>query len=336
MKSTIARSILLCGLTGILGLLGIACEQKQRGPARRDQPIRILCIAPSTDDAVWPVVEASAQSFMSRFQDVQIDVIAPTTRSPTLQLEVLKTARPRQAQAVCILPIDPSAIRSAVSEISVSGISVVVVGWDVPGDRRDAYCGPSQIEMGRAAAQACEIVLKDRSRTVMLLHAGMDHELYGRRYHGFKHEAPFSGPLEIIREVDCGADRYEAVRLVRSVSRRYPRIGCWVFLDDWPLRDLRPDEQLLPLGVSIVMCGADPRHWPRLRNGEIQALIAYDVQEAVEAAFFRCVRLVTGEAARLEREITIPSEIITYKELPQLERRWEAWRLGQRSPRDEK
>ncbi len=323
------RHVLLAVLVGLLS----SCDRSSTGPSQRDQPLKFLCIAPSMDDETWGIFQAGAHAFMKKFPSIQIEVVASQTRSPSIQIELLKSARARQVQAVCILPVDPLAVRTAVSEISTAGIPIVVIGWDVPGQRRDAYCGPSQMELGRAAAQACERILRQQSKTVMLLHAGMDHELFGRRYHGFKQEAPFAGPLEIIREVDCGADRFEAVKLVKAESRRYPRIGCWVFLEDWPLRALGENERLLPLGVTIVLCDAHPRHWPRLETGEIQALIGYDLHEATEAAYFRAIRLATGEAGRLEPEVILPSEIITIKELPEWRSRWETWQMGHPSPK---
>lgn len=296
------------------------------------QFVRVLFIASAKDDPTWPVVQATAKRFAEKYPLTAIDVDAPGTRSPKIQQDLLNAARTREANVVCIMPNDPAAVQPIVSNLSLSGIPVITVGTDIPGARRDVYCGPSELDIGRKCAAACGQILERRSKTVMLLHAGEEHPVYGARLLGFRESTRLHGPIEILRDINGHNDAMRSFRLMKAEARRYPRIGCWVLLDDWPLRTIGDAERLLPLGVTMVLCDAEPRHWNRLRDGQVQALIGYDVQVAIEEAMFRAIRVARGEISDMTRETYIPAEIITDKELPRWEARWAAWREGLPTP----
>lgn len=319
-------------LGAILLCAAIGCEPAAAPGPGRQEDVKVLFIAASRDEPTWAVVQSTAAQFSARHPRASVDVTAPPVRSPKGQQDLLAAAaKDRACSAVCIMPTDPLAVRDQISRLNESGIPVVTVGRDVPGALRGAYCGPSETMLGRSLAEACGQVLKDRTRTVMLLRTAEDDPIYSTRYHGFKTAAPMAGPLDVLREVDGRRDPQESARRVRTETRRFPRIGCWAFLDDWPLRSLGPNEDLLPLGVTICICGAEPALWPRVRTGAIQAMVGYDIQEAVEEAMFRAVRLARDEAGNLPPERLISTEIFMQRDLPRLEARWEAWTRGEPS-----
>lgn len=318
----------LLTFTLIAAMISPACEQQRLPEARREQFVRVLFIGHAQDEPTWPVIQTEARRFAEKYANTAVEVEAPRTRSPRGQQELLRAAGRRGVQVICIMPSDPGAIRSIVGELSVSGIPIVAVGQDIQGAQCDAYCGPSDMEIGRSAARACGQILQERSKKVMLLHAGEDDPIHGMRLRGFRAEAPLWGPVEILRDINCGGDPREARRMARAEAKRYPRIGCWVLLDDWPLRGLPEKEHLFSLGVTMVLCEDSPKNWPRLRDGQIQAVIGYDIQAAIEESLFRAVRLARGDVSNTVRDIFIPPEIITDKSLPGWEERWHAWRAG--------
>lgn len=297
----------------------------QRRPAEAMEPVRIAVVGVAKDDPTWPVIQAAARWFTERNRRAEVEVMATETASPSEQQKLLTELASRPFDAVCVAPADPVSARTAINDLVQQGKRVVTFGRDVPQSNRHAFCGPSEFEIGRAAVRACMAVLKGRLQTIILLHAGAQDEIYGDRYCAFKSELPFLGEATLLREVDCQGRWFDAAHLVRVEARRYPRVGCWVFLDDWPLRAASEKDRLLPLGCGIVLCNGSPRYFKRLRDGRILALIGFDYREAAENALFAAARSGQAAGETFSGSHNIPSEIITIRELESYENRWKQW-----------
>jgi ABC-type sugar transport system substrate-binding protein len=302
-----------------------ACDRF--GQARNaDRDVRIFVVGPSQDDETWPVLGATIRQFEGNFPYVHVELSAPLNRTAEEQRLILETFLHHPPQAMVIMPVDPYALPPVINRLVKNGTSVVMVGRDVPDSARTAFCGVSEFEIGTAIAAACDQVLKGRSRTVMLLHGGTVGDIEASRYFGFKQGAALKGPMKVLREVDGGNDAIESARLARIESRRYPRIGCWAMLDDWPLRVTPDGDRLLPLGVTMVLPSFDSAHWDRLQSGQIQAIVTYDVQKAIDRALMTALSCANGD--NVMRQSLIPAEIITELELSDLQDRWALWRKG--------
>jgi ABC-type sugar transport system substrate-binding protein len=302
------------------------CSNDEDPGRRRGEVIHLTVVAEARDDPTWAIMEAASRWFAKQERFVKVEVLAPRTRSPREQRALLEGLVGGDVDAVCVAPTDAAALRQAIDRLSQSGISVVTVGRDVPGSNRVTYCGPSELEIGRAAAEACVAAVQERSQTVMLLHAGPDDPVYGDRQFGFMRELPLHEGVTLLREVNCSQDSSEAVALVRLESRKYPRTGCWVFLEDWPLRTVQAVDRLLPRGCGIVLCNGSPRYWGLIREGLVVAVITYDHRQVMEKALEAAARLAQGGDTRLVApKYLIPVEIVTIRNLPLYEARWEAW-----------
>ena len=318
------------GLFAIAGLaLGVlvpaSCRQDADGRSRPQAEKHIVVVAVGKDDPTWPVIEATAQWFESQRRFVTVEAVAPEKTSPVEQQQILEALATQRVDAVCVAPVDPRAIRQVIKDLVHRGKRVALIGRDVPDSGRFCYCGPSEFAIGQAAAQACALAVRSRSNTVMLLHAGADDAVYGSRYAGFKHELPVVGDVHLLREIDCGGQWLDAAHIVRKESRMYPRVGCWVMLDDWPLRVVRPSDPLLPLGCGIVLCCDSPRYIDRMRNGQIMAMVAFDYRRAVQNAILIAADLGNAPMEENESSWILPSEIITAAELDAYEQRWIEW-----------
>lgn len=305
------------------------CKPSGSGLPKRTKITRIVVIGEGQDEPTWPVIRATAESFARKYSLTVLDARAPLTASPRDQQKLLEAMMKEEVDAVCIHPTDPTAVRGAMDLLGQRGVKVVTIGRDVQPSNREAYCGPSEFELGEYSVRAAVLGLEHRSKTLMLLHAGVEEGNYSKRYYGFKQAVSQTSGLQVLREVDCRGDRLNAVRDVRRESRKFPRVGSWVFLDDWPLRALGRDEQLLPLGVTFVLCNGSPRYFDRLRDGRIQALVAYDFQKSVEDALFAAVRLAEERSGSLTTEFKVPPEIVTAKNLSAYEARWKKWSRGE-------
>lgn len=322
----------LVGLLTLVQVLAAGCEADSGPQRQRVEPTEILFIGEAKNVATWQVIEATSRVFSEEHPSVTVESIAPMSASPMEQQTMLRDALKRDFRAVCIFPTQPDALREAVTEVSSSGIPVVVIGRDINNCRRDAYCGPSETQLGELTAAACGKVLENRGNTVMLLQASKLDERQAARYRGFKEQLPIAGYFKIVREVDGAGDPGKSVHLVKIEARKYPRVGCWVLLDDWPLRALDPDERLFGLGVTMVLCNGDPANWHRMEDGQILAMVSYDVQKAVREGLSTALTLTMRNNKRKTLDFHIDGEVILTSDFPEYQARWELWKRGLPSP----
>lgn len=311
-------------------------------PQYRDTAVRIVVIGEVQKGPTWELLVATCNRFDEQYDKVTVDVLAPSALSPmgqrallhdvSIGREVGRAGERETVNVICIMPTDPVSIAGPIREASINGIPVVTIGRDVPDSGRSMYCGPSRSEIGQAAAQACGEAVRGRSPRIMLLHAGEKTTAYAACRHAFKAELPVVGNVELMREIDCQGNQAEALRLIKFETKRYPRVGCWALLDDWPLRLLGEEERLLPLGCGMVLCNGSPRYIPQLRDGRISAMITYDLHAVVRDALYNAWKLTSPKppSITLDRR-TVPAEIITNRNADEYDARWSSWRQGRPS-----
>jgi ABC-type sugar transport system substrate-binding protein len=296
-----------------------------RKAPRTAESVHVVVVAEARDDPTWAMWEAAARRIEQQDRAVKVDLLAPPAQSPREQQSLIQALCGQQLDAACIAPTDAAAVRRAIDELAKTGVFVVTVGRDVAGSNRAVYCGPAEMEMGRAAARACAAALEGRAtKTVLLLHAGQDDPIFGPRYLGFNQEIRQFREVTLLREVDCSRNRSDAVSLVRLESRKYPRTGCWVFLEDWPLRAAGAEERLVPTDCRVVLCNGSPRYFAALQDGRISALVTYDYAKSAYEAISVAASLARDNAAVVTQHRGVDVEIVTASDLADLERRWKS------------
>ena len=331
-RSTSANPLL--SMIAVMCVFSLTGCHSEENPFRRQKSVsRIALIGIGKNHPTWPVLQCAAKQISGRRGRLDVVVLAPDTPSPQAQQQILEQLQSGQFDAVCISPIDSSTLGPTILETVRRGVPVVTIGRDVPDSSRSAYSGPLEVDLGRETARACERLSGGLSNSIMLVHAGADDEFYGARYGAFKAYLPAAKGLTLLRELNCRRNVLDAMELVKAESRKYPRSAGWALLDDWPLRAIGPTERLLPPGVGIVLCNADPRYNDAVRDGRITAMIGYDFREAVQQAVHAAARLGTDTGkGTLASEISIPPEIITKEDLLFWEARWRAWQIGEPPP----
>lgn len=310
------------------------CDDGGAGPSHRVARVdrRIAIVGSSNDDPAWDLLRTVAGEVVAKSPGARVTFFAPESDTPAGQQAVLEKVGASDVDSVCLLPGDPMAIQDQVRELTGNGKRVVLVGRDIPGSTRNLFVGPSELEIGRAAAAACHQVLPAGRRTIMLLHAGAEDPVYGIEYAAFKERLRAFPDISLMKEFDCGANGTRAQQIMRRQSRLYPRLGAWVLLDDWPLRHDVDVKALIPSGCSLIVCRDDPRYTKALRAGEIDAIVTYDMFDAAREAVRAALRL--GEirgGEPVDRDI-IPAEVITTDDVDWYEKRWELWQKGIASP----
>ncbi|MBX3394434.1 MAG: substrate-binding domain-containing protein [Phycisphaerae bacterium] len=311
----------------------IGCdEQSGRSGESSQRSLRVFIVGESEAEPSWPVLKALAGQFHENSRRVEFIAVAPKSSSPQEQQALLDSLPRRGASVACLIPTDPPSVRASVNRLATGGCRVVTIARDVPESGRSVYCGPSETEIGRKAAEACAVALSGRPQTVMTLTSTESNTAYRVRSHSFREEIPLYGPIEIVKEVECGGNIFDAVEIVRRDARSYPRIGCWVLFDDWPLRATSAKERLLPLGCRMVLCNGNPKYMDRVSSGEIQAIVTFDFYECV----FNALQAASGLAEEPTRQrpafVMVDSVTVTISEMEWYRRCWESWRHGQPSP----
>lgn len=320
-------------LAGCMGWSLTGCRSDSRAPRKVHTAERILLVGVGKNHPSFAVLQATARQISGHKRELTIDVLAPEHVSPAEQQALLEGLSPDRYDAICIQPVDPESIGSTMQRLASPGIPLIAFGRDTPAATRSGYCGPLESDLGRAAALACESLVKGRSNSVILLHAGAENPTYSTRYNSFKTALSAASGVNLLKEVDCHANRVDALDLVKTEARKYPRAAGWVFLGDWPFRGLSEEDRLLPIGCGIVLCDGDPVYYERLRDGRIEALIGYDYRQAVQEAVYTAIRACEAtDRGSLAPEISVAPEVITRKDLPLWEARWRAWCAGSVSP----
>lgn len=320
--------------TSLLTLAAASCDQGRPESTEPEPPrVRIFLVGEGQSESSWPVLQAAAERFQRDDPGVGVKAVAPVKASPIEQQKLIESLLLENASAVCVLPADATSIRPGIRKLVTSGCPVVTIGRDVPNSNRTTHCGPSEIELGRAAAEACALALSGRPQTVMTLRADAENSAYQARSHSFREELPRFGSILLLKEVECDDNMFDAANIVRREAQNFPRTGCWVLFDDWPLRATPDTERLLPLGCRIVLCNGNPKYINRVKAGEIQALVTYDLFEAIQGALMAAREGVDNPSRDQTGAVTVETITISVSELEWYNRCWESWKRGQPSPR---
>ncbi|MBK8266919.1 MAG: sugar ABC transporter substrate-binding protein [Planctomycetes bacterium] len=295
---------------------------------------RIFIVGEGENEPTWPALQAAAARFQKDDGKNEIIAITPKQNSPREQQELLDNLLQRGPSAVCLLPCDPTALRNSVNKLVTSGCLVVTFVRDVSESKRSCFCGPSELDIGKQAAAACSLALANHAQTAITLNAESRGEVYRMRSHAFRQELAILGSILIIKQLNCSGDPFEAANLVHSESKKYPRTGCWVLFDDWPLRVTPSSERLLPLGCRIVLCNGNPKYLERVRKGEIQAMVTIDFFDAVKQAYMAARGRAENPMIELPTYHSVDTLTISMSELDWYGRCWESWKRGLPSPPD--
>lgn len=322
------RNRIVCGAACLLGLLSSGCESRPSVEEEKKPQARIALIGRAQNDLAWPVLQLEAARESRRPERLLVEAMAPPTPSPQAQRDMLEQAVARGVNVLCVYPLSPTAIRATIDEIVRRGVPVVLIGRDVPNCARAAYAGPLEVDLGAAAARACGRMNLERSNSIMLLRPDPQSPEYASRYGGFMNGLALLRGIRLLRQVEPPAAEMDAIRIVRTEYRKYPRVAGWVLLDDWPLRLLPAGERLLPAECDVVLASADPVYLESLRAGRLNAMLGFDFRKAVRDGLLAATRLAQADMRGFLSEVSLPVQVITPGEVADWDHLWKAWRQG--------
>lgn len=263
-----------------------------------DDPRRgfIAFVGAGPNDPAWPVLRAGAAA------SAQVDVgpvtrfINPSSDTPRAQAELLKSLTDPDLRGLCIHINDVHAVTTVLQQLHHRGIPIVSMLEPAPLKSRFAHVGIDERAVGRELARCVEEGLGPEGGTVMVLHAGYDHPVYGIRYMSFSERIGLAGNITVLGEFNCRAEPQEARRIIQERSERYPRLTAWVALSDWPLHGDSSARDLFRSNVRYITMGGWPRHWPLIRDGRIPCMIAAEYGEIGGRALRFCRSAVRDPA----------------------------------------
>ncbi len=317
-------------LPGVSLVIAILCAALPAGCERSRPPTPVhtcLIVGVGEDDPLWPIIKAGAQSYAGTTRSLKLKMIAPPKSDPAAQADLARGGLDRTVTAVCLRSTGHNLTGQLAKELTVGGTSVILIGEDIPDSGRFGHVGWDDFEAGKSLAEALKVSLGDRT-TFMLLYAERAGQTYTSRLGGFVLGMQDYTFLRELHRFDCRADPAEVLRIITEQGRRYPRLGAWACVGDWPARiPLENLRKSLPAGINLAVIGGLPSVWPLLEQGLCPAAVATDYgrwgYEAVslsELAFHRAVN--AGEV-----HLT-PPRILRAPDLDQFKRDWAGWCEG--------
>ncbi len=325
------RYIIFATIAFSLLCFAAACDGPPPGTPRPEAAARVgvrkvAVVGPTSEQPVWPIIRNHAAALEAADRHTRFVFFEPTADTPLALRQTLTDITKSDCNAVFIFSALVVNTLDEIDRLAVGGKRVVLVGTDAPRSRRAVYCGPTNRELGRAAADACAKLIPEGRQTVMLMHGATDRPTSAARLSGFKDQLQRNSTLEIFKELNCEDDTIEAQRMLRRQSRLYPRVGSFVMLDDWAFRNEKVDERLTPAEAIAIVCGDSVHLRALLRRREIDCIIAYNVSQSVESGLRVASRLAAADGPEEAlTEVSTPPIVVKIDDIDEHEARWSSW-----------
>jgi len=175
---------------------------------------KVAVVGPTAEQPIWPIIRNHAAALEAADRHTRFVFFEPTADTPLALRQTLTDITKSDCSAVFIF--SPLVVNTVdqIDRLAIGGKRVVLVGTDAPRSRRAVYCGPTNSELGRAAADVCAKLIPEGRQTVMLMHGATDRPTSAARLTGFKDQLQRNSTLEIFKELNCEDDTIEAQRMV--------------------------------------------------------------------------------------------------------------------------
>lgn len=305
--------------------------------AALDQPVRndaegiIAFVGAGPDDPLWSVLKAGAEQSTVPGLGLEVRYFTPASGSARAQAELLAGMDQSDLRGLCIQVKDPEAIAPVLQRLRNQGVTIVSMVEPAPEQSRFAHVGLDETAVGRELARCTIQGLARAGGTIMVLHAGYTHPIYGPRYLAFSETIKRAANVTVLAEIDCGADPHEARRIIRERSERFPRLTAWVSIDDWPLQNGYPAEELFHPPTRYITFGGQPRHWPLITRGICPCILAAEYGQVGAKALQYC-QSGARNASQEKRIIYVPLRTLTLISLEDYQSDWRRWTQGRQAP----
>jgi ABC-type sugar transport system substrate-binding protein len=320
----IARPLVLLLLAFHGSIMAAGC-QKNAIPAPKSTDGFIAFVGVGQDDPLWPVLRATAIRTHRRLglHGIPLRTLAPRKSSANAQRDLLRSLAGEKLRGVCVQIREPGPITPLLDDLQVSGVAVVTLLNRVSIGGHYVHCGPDDDAIGNALARATTMAMPDGG-TVAVLHADSTSTESLRRNRSFQLAMGRADSIHVLLYVDGRGDPSTSRRLVTETMRRYPRLKCWVMMDDWALTPDDSDDWPLPTTCRVVGLNPSPRYWPRIASSDIAGMVAMDYCKIAERAITSCATMILGKTDAAQT-VDPETQIITRDNLAEFQAQWKRW-----------
>jgi ABC-type sugar transport system substrate-binding protein len=274
---------------------------------------------------LWPILRRSAERYALDTGSIEIRYFAPSITSPREQIEVLRRlTNDDEMRGVCVQIEHPAALAGVLNDIESRGVAIVPMMHGTESQAIAGFAGLDDEAIGKTLADTAARVL-DGEGSIMVLHAGTEHPVFGPRLETFLAEMNRHPHVEIFARMDCQGDALQARQIMRDRSARYPRLSAWVSVGEWPTIGLGSEQELgLPPGCRLIAFGGGPEQWPLIRSGRCPAILAADYHEIGTKAIQFCETAIR-RPSRFESRYVAPLRTIDAAGLEAYIAEWHRW-----------
>ncbi|NOX59121.1 MAG: sugar ABC transporter substrate-binding protein [Planctomycetes bacterium] len=299
------------------------CDEPRRLSLDRKEDGFIAFVGNAKDDPVWQVLSATAQRYRAGTGGFDLKVLAADTATPSAQMRLLRELHDPRMRGLCIWPTDTLIMKDILLDLRTKGVPIVTMVTPILTREPFVHSGLDDFAIGRAMANAAFEAVKEKG-TLAVLRDGSGLRHHADRYLGFAERARQRPSMTILTTLECMNNTFVGQRMVREYTERFPRLNAWVTIDDWPLRDLKPGEILLPKTCSLITYGPYPDYWPLVNGGTCYALVGAEYDKIAEHALEMCVTLARGEVLE-NKEFFAEPITLSKKNLQEFRIQWFKW-----------
>ncbi len=284
----------------------------------------IVFVGAGAADPLWPLLRVAGERLGREGFGLPVRFVAPDTISPAAQVRLVREQlNDPMVRGLCVQVIDAGALAAVLDQAMSRGVYVVTLMQEVRTQLRSAHVGLDEVDVGRHLARAAADCVGENG-TIMILRSTADDPRFTGRLAGLEEELGELGTVHVLGYADCSGMPHEARRTIRERSRRYPSLGAWVCLDDWPLNGGERTDEWLPPGCRIVSVGPLPVYWRALESGACAALIGTDYGQLGYEAVRLCQAAVASRTVDVPRRL-LPARTVTRHNLEKFRRTWIEW-----------
>jgi ABC-type sugar transport system substrate-binding protein len=321
--SVLSRTVLVLSTVWCLLAALPGCDKSDEAALKPSGFIAIVGVG--EDDPLWAVLRSSA---IRAFDDIDVPTlslraVAPKQSSVNGQKQLLRELIQDGMVGLCIQVTDSDALSGTLDSLVGRGIHVVTLMKPVSTARRLVNFGLDDEAIGAAIADVLTAALGEKG-TIAVLHADSVDPSSVTRHKSFIRRMGSHPQVRILLQYDGLGDSDGSAKIVRDTMRRYPRLGGWAIMGDWPLKGRSDDDELVPPTCRVVGVDPFPVHWPCFSRGDVYAMIASEYDEIAAQAVSACVSMVL-RSPRRPAAFAAPVRPVTKANLKQFKLDWLRW-----------
>jgi hypothetical protein len=319
----LARSLRHAVVWALVGLATVpACRKASSGGIPRRGYIAV--VGAGEQDELWQVLRPAALRCSQQLGGLPVRTFAPDQTSANQQAKLIESLRAAELRALCVQVANPEALLRTLEDLRSSGVFVVTMVHEVPSEFPFHHCGPRELEVGQAMADALVNGLGEQA-VISVVRSDRDEGYLQERYRGFVAQMEKYPQIRILRTLECDGSPGQARCLIRDLLDRFSALQGMAVMEPWPFRDLDPDSPpLLPRGCKLVSVDPFPSLWKQVSNGQCYALIATEYDRMAFQAVQWCITATAGNPLQV-RSYGTPTRTVWAGNLESWKLRWIQW-----------